>query len=131
VLQGIPDILPTFRNAAFSTRFCSLPLTIYWARWPGCGLFSGSWGQPGGENAGFPQRGDFGSFLIGAPHEYALTAEQLELRTDGHMDIDAVRPGALLLAPVKIPGAGLIWAICMRSREMAKSPVTPWMSPGQ
>jgi formamidase len=51
--------------------------------------------------------GDFGSFLIGAPHEYALTAEQLELRTDGHMDIDAVRPGALLLAPVKIPGAGL------------------------
>lgn len=51
--------------------------------------------------------GDFGSALIGAPHEYAITVEQLELRTDGHMDIDAVRPGAILLAPVKVPGAGI------------------------
>lgn len=51
--------------------------------------------------------GDFGSFLLGAPHEYALTAEQLESRTDGHMDIDAVRPGAILIAPVKTPGAGV------------------------
>jgi len=51
--------------------------------------------------------GDFGTFLIGAPHEYALTAEQLELRTDGHMDIDAVRPGSIVVAPVKVPGAGV------------------------
>jgi formamidase len=51
--------------------------------------------------------GDFGSALVGAPHEYAVTAEQLELRTDGHMDIDAVRPGAIILAPVKVPGAGI------------------------
>jgi formamidase len=51
--------------------------------------------------------GDFGSFLVGAPHEYAITAEQLELRTDGHMDIDAVRSGAIVLAPVKVPGAGI------------------------
>ena len=51
--------------------------------------------------------GDFGSFLVGAPHEYAVTAEQLELRTDGHMDIDAVRAGAILLAPVKVAGAGI------------------------
>lgn len=51
--------------------------------------------------------GDFGSALIGAPHEYAITADQLELRTDGHMDVDAVRPGAILLAPVKVPGAGI------------------------
>ena len=51
--------------------------------------------------------GDFGSALVGAPHEYAITADQLELRTDGHMDIDAVRPGAILLAPVKVPGAGI------------------------
>jgi formamidase len=51
--------------------------------------------------------GDFGSALVGAPHEYAITAEQLELRTDGHMDVDAVRPGAILLAPVKVPGAGI------------------------
>ncbi len=51
--------------------------------------------------------GDFGVFLIGAPHEYAITAEQLEFRTDGHMDIDAVRKGAILVAPVKVPGAGI------------------------
>lgn len=51
--------------------------------------------------------GDFGVFLVGAPHEYAITDEQLELRTDGHMDIDAVRPGAILVAPVKVPGAGV------------------------
>jgi formamidase len=51
--------------------------------------------------------GDFGSFLVGAPHEYALTAEQLENRTDGHMDIDAVRTGAILVCPVKVPGGGI------------------------
>lgn len=52
--------------------------------------------------------GDFGSFLIGAPHEYALTPEQLaQHRTDGHMDIDAVRAGAILICPVKTPGGGV------------------------
>lgn len=51
--------------------------------------------------------GDFGQFLVGAPHEYGLTAEQLEQRTDGHMDIDAVRQGAILICPVKVPGGGL------------------------
>lgn len=51
--------------------------------------------------------GDFGAFLIGAPHEYALTVEELEQRTDGHMDIDAVRAGAILICPVKVPGGGV------------------------
>ena len=52
--------------------------------------------------------GDFGAFLVGAPHAYAITAEQLaEHKTDGHMDIDAVRPGAILIAPVKVKGAGV------------------------
>jgi formamidase len=52
--------------------------------------------------------GDFGSFLIGAPHDFALTAEELERhRTDGHMDIDAVRAGAILICPVKVPGGGV------------------------
>jgi formamidase len=52
--------------------------------------------------------GDFGAFLVGAPHEYALTAEELaQHKTDGHMDIDAVRPGAILVAPVKVPGGGV------------------------
>lgn len=52
--------------------------------------------------------GDFGAFLVGAPHDYALTAEELaQHKTDGHMDIDAVRPGAILVAPVKVPGGGV------------------------
>lgn len=52
--------------------------------------------------------GDFGAFLVGAPHDYALTPEELaEHKTDGHMDIDAVRAGAILVSPVKVPGAGI------------------------
>jgi acetamidase/formamidase len=52
--------------------------------------------------------GDFGAFLVGAPHSRAVTAEQLATaRTDGHMDIDAVRAGAILVCPVKIPGGGV------------------------
>jgi formamidase len=51
--------------------------------------------------------GDFGAALIAAPHEYALTEEQLELRTDGHMDIDIVREGAIVIAPVKVAGGGI------------------------
>lgn len=52
--------------------------------------------------------GDFGAFLVGAPHDYAITAEQLaEHKTDGHMDIDAVRTGAILVCPVKVKGAGV------------------------
>lgn len=51
--------------------------------------------------------GDFGSFLVGAPHDYALTQEQLEDRTDGHMDINRVRENATLICPVKVPGGGV------------------------
>ena len=52
--------------------------------------------------------GDFGAALIDAPHEYALTPDELtEHRTDGHMDIDAVRAGTIVVAPVKVPGAGV------------------------
>jgi formamidase len=51
--------------------------------------------------------GDFGAFLIGAPHEYGITADQLAHRTDGHMDIDSVRAGAILICPVKTEGGGI------------------------
>jgi formamidase len=51
--------------------------------------------------------GDFGSFLIDAPHDFGITAEQLEERTDGHLDIDAVRAGSTLVCPVKTPGGGV------------------------
>ena len=52
--------------------------------------------------------GDFGSFLVDAPHHYSISHEELiEHKTDGHMDIDAVRTGAILVAPVKVKGAGV------------------------
>ena len=52
--------------------------------------------------------GDFGAFLVGAPHARAVTAEQLaSSRSDGHMDIDAVRAGAIVVCPVKVPGGGV------------------------
>jgi acetamidase/formamidase len=52
--------------------------------------------------------GDFGSSLIGAPHRYALGAQELRAcKTDGHMDVDAVRAGAILICPVKLDGGGV------------------------
>jgi acetamidase/formamidase len=51
--------------------------------------------------------GDFGVFLVGAEHEFALTEEELEQRTDVHMDIDSVREGSVVIVPVKVDGAGI------------------------
>jgi len=52
--------------------------------------------------------GDFGQFLIGAEHDWGITDEhELEARTDGHMDSNDVRPGATLICPVRVDGAGL------------------------
>lgn len=51
--------------------------------------------------------GDFGAFLVGAEHEFALTDEELEQRTDVHMDIDSVREGSILIVPAKVDGAGI------------------------
>ena len=52
--------------------------------------------------------GDFGTFLIGAPHEFTMTEDELAIhRTDGHMDINRVRAGAVVICPVKVPGGGV------------------------
>ncbi|AUG47465.1 acetamidase [Haloarcula taiwanensis] len=52
--------------------------------------------------------GDFGQFLIGADHDWGLADEAaLDARTDGHLDSNDVRPGATLICPVEIDGAGL------------------------
>ena len=51
--------------------------------------------------------GDFGAFLLGAPHEYSMTEEELKDKTDGHMDVNKVREGAILICPVKVPGGGV------------------------
>jgi acetamidase/formamidase len=52
--------------------------------------------------------GDFGVFLIGAPHDHAITEEDLAKRSDTHMDIDSVGEGAIVIAPVKVAQAGII-----------------------
>jgi formamidase len=52
--------------------------------------------------------GDFGAFLVGAPHKYAMSAEELARhKTDGHMDVAAVRAGATIVCPVKVSGGGV------------------------
>lgn len=51
--------------------------------------------------------GDFGTFLVGAPHPQAITEDELKHRTDGHMDIDEVRAGAQLIVPCKVKGCGI------------------------
>jgi len=52
--------------------------------------------------------GDFGQFLVGASHDWGLEDEaELDQRTDGHMDVNAVREGAVLICPVKVDGGGL------------------------
>lgn len=51
--------------------------------------------------------GDFGQALLNAPHDFSMTEEELEDRTDGHMDVNRVREGAVLICPVKVPGGGV------------------------
>jgi len=62
-----------------------------------------SMAMPDSHNAG-----DFGAFLLDAPHEYSITEEQLLAnKTDGHLDVNTVREGSVLICPVKVPGAGI------------------------
>jgi len=52
--------------------------------------------------------GDFGAFLVGAPHRYALGADELQRhKTDGHLDVNAARAGAIIVCPAKVKGAGV------------------------
>jgi len=52
--------------------------------------------------------GDLSCFLVGAPHSCAISKEDEVNRSDAHMDIDNVREGAIVIAPVKVPGGGVI-----------------------
>jgi len=52
--------------------------------------------------------GDFGVFLLDAPHDHAITEKDLAQRSDTHMDIDSVGEGAIVIAPVKVKQAGII-----------------------
>ncbi|MBP3737067.1 MAG: acetamidase/formamidase family protein [Lachnospiraceae bacterium] len=51
--------------------------------------------------------GDLGRVLLSVTHEFAKTEEDLEERTDGHMDINKVREGSIVICPVKVKGAGV------------------------
>jgi formamidase len=51
--------------------------------------------------------GDFGQFLVGARHKWSKKPQDLEARTDGHLDIDSVREGAIIICPVKVRGGGV------------------------
>jgi acetamidase/formamidase len=52
--------------------------------------------------------GDVGSLLVNAAHAYKITEEQYARDlTDGHLDVDAVRAGAIVIAPVKVKGGGI------------------------
>lgn len=57
--------------------------------------------------------GDFGSFLVGAHHQYGLSMETLkQVKTDAHLDTNEVRAGAILICPVKIDGGGIYIGDC-------------------
>ncbi|MGI6632344.1 MAG: acetamidase/formamidase family protein [Bacillota bacterium] len=51
--------------------------------------------------------GDSAVSLVGAPHRYAIEAMDLPALTDGHMDVNEVVEGAVIIAPVKVKGAGI------------------------
>jgi formamidase len=52
--------------------------------------------------------GDLTCFLVGAPHQLAISKADEAKRTDAHMDIDNVREGAIVICPVKVPGGGIV-----------------------
>ena len=63
---------------------------------------------PGASMPSSHNAGDFGVFLIDAPHDHAITEEDLAKRSDAHMDIDSVGEGAIVIAPVRVEQAGII-----------------------
>lgn len=52
--------------------------------------------------------GDFAPLLLGAPHAHEIRREDLGKRTDSHMDVNEVREGTVVIAPVKVPGGGVV-----------------------
>lgn len=52
--------------------------------------------------------GDLAPLLLDAPHGHGMRREDLVMRTDSHMDVNEVREGTIVIAPVKIPGGGVV-----------------------
>ncbi|MFX1518315.1 MAG: acetamidase/formamidase family protein [Promethearchaeota archaeon] len=63
---------------------------------------------PGVEMPSSHNAGDFGVFLVGAPHDHAITEADLAFRSDAHMDVDTVGEGTIVIAPVKVDRAGVV-----------------------
>lgn len=51
--------------------------------------------------------GDLCHFLVDKRHKFSIKQEDLDKRTDAHMDIATVREGSVLICPVKTNGGGL------------------------
>lgn len=68
-----------------------------------------------------PRGADSSSALVDASHEYAMTEEQLADRMDGHMDINRVREGAVVIAQLKFQVVGCTSGICMPCKEMGSA----------
>lgn len=79
-----------------------------WARWHVSGPSSASLVPP--QHDHYPIRTMPVTLAVSSltRRKYALTADELDrVRTDGHMDINRVREGAILICPVKVPGGGV------------------------
>lgn len=57
---------------------------------------------PASKNAG-----DMAHDLIGAKHDFQLQLSDLDQLTDAHMDINEVKEGSVVIAPVKVKGGGV------------------------
>lgn len=108
------------RIAAEAARYAALParsathpfLVMAPAHLPGVAArlrpFLGNLGTlPGVRIPAANNAGDAALSLVEAPHEYGIKPSDLPQLTDGHMDCDAVQTGALVLCPVRVPGAGV------------------------
>ncbi len=52
--------------------------------------------------------GDYAVSMVGAPHRFAINPADIEAAlTDGHMDVNEVVEGSVVIVPVKVPGAGI------------------------
>lgn len=51
--------------------------------------------------------GDAAIRLVNAPHDYAIEEASVRQLTDGHMDCDTVRAGAMVVCPVRVHRAGV------------------------
>lgn len=62
---------------------------------------------PGAKVPSSRNAGDIAPNLVGMPVGMSINEDDFEHLTDSHMDINEIRAGAVILAPVKVSGAGV------------------------